>query len=199
MIAVMAAGVFGFGTAHASVTNCPLSSITEPTAKVEDSTGTISATSACQYITPAASNNVASIANINAANFFGTSSWSLNGANLQVAPSNGQTGTWAISNYNFALYDYIIVFKDGADTNLIAFLFNEQFSSGVWSTPFTNPPFNVKNAKDVSHYTIAQRVSTEIPCTANCGPQEVPEPGNAALFGIGILGAAVALHRRRQH
>lgn len=41
-------------------------------------------------------------------------------------------------------------------------------------------------------------VNCEPPCEVDCGPQELPEPGNIALFGIGILGAAVASRRRRR-
>ncbi|MES2758928.1 MAG: PEP-CTERM sorting domain-containing protein [Pseudomonadota bacterium] len=194
-IAVVAATVFGFGSAHAALMNCPASFVTNPTAKVENAGGTATAVSACQYLTPADPSNVASISNINAAGFFGSTNWTLNPGNLQVDPTNDQAGTWAITAANFLLNDYIIVFKDGQDTNLVAFLFNEQFMNGTWTTPFTNPPFDVNNPKDVSHYTIAQRLG-ESPCTVNCGPQEVPEPSNVALFGIGILGAAAALRRR---
>ena len=46
-------------------------------------------------------------------------------------------GVKAIQGVNFAALDYIIVFKDGNDTNLIAFSFNEVYSSGTWNTPFT--------------------------------------------------------------
>lgn len=37
----------------------------------------------------------------------------------------------------------------------------------------------------------------EPPCTVNCTPQEVPEPGNLSLIAVGLFGAAVALRRRR--
>ncbi|RJG11803.1 PEP-CTERM sorting domain-containing protein [Massilia cavernae] len=198
-VAILAATVLGFGNAaQAALVSCPASFTTNPTAKVEDATGLLTAANACQYTTPPDSSNVASIANINAAGFFGFSDWTLNTGNLQVDPSNDQNGTWAITAANFAANDYIIVFKDGSDTNLIAFRFNELFSNGVWSSPFADPPFDVPNTKDVSHYTIAQRGGTEPPCEVDCDPQELPEPGNVALFGIGILGAAAAMRRRRK-
>ena len=189
------------GAAQATTLNtCPLSFFNNPAAKVENAAGTMTAVSNCQYLTPPDPSNVGHIADINAAGFFGFSDWTVNAGNGQVNPSNDQLGTWAITGVNFAAYDYMIVFKDGRDTNLVAFLFNEQFVNGVWSTPFTSPPFDVRQPKDVSHYTIAQRLGTETPCdprVRDCGGNEVPEPDGIALISLGMLGAALALKRRR--
>lgn len=198
-IAILGVTLLGLGnSAQAALVSCPLSFTTNPTARVEDPTATTTAASACQYISPSSPSNVANATNINAAGFFGFSDWTINAGNGQVDPSNDQTGTWAITAADFASNDYIIVFKDGQDTNLVAFLLNELYSSGTWSSPFSNPPFDVRNTKDVSHYTIAQRTA-EPPCQVNCNPQELPEPGNIPLFGIGVLGLAAAIrYRRRQ-
>lgn len=199
--AFLAATLLGFGNlAQAALVSCPAAYTAAGTAKVEDATGTFNAASNCQYVTPADNSNVASIANINVAGFFGTTNWASNSQNQLNA--NAKSGTWTISNVDFATYDYIIVFKDGNDTNLVAFLFNELYSNGVWSTPFTNAlPGITQQAKDVSHYTIARRASQQ-PCVPvpgiPCGEQQIPEPGTLALLGIGALSAGLLSRRRRK-
>ena len=176
---------------YAALEACPASFTADGTAKVHDGGGApiLTAASMCQYVTPADNSNVASITNINAAGFFGFSDWQANSPVQGQIDANASTGTWSISNVNFALYDYIIVFKDGEETNLIAFLFNEAFSSGGWSTPFTEPPFDFSGGStshDVSHYTIARRLAG----------QTVSEPGVLALFGASLL--MLGFMRRRK-
>lgn len=205
--AILAVSLSGFGTlAQAALVSCPAAYTANGTAKVAASgPGTLTAASNCQYLTPADNNNVASIAHINSAGFFGTTNWQENVGNTQIDTPNQSTGTWSIANFNFASFDYIIVFKDGKDTNLVGFLLNESYSSGVWSTPFTAALTELQGLdknKDVSHYTIARRASTQPPCIPTpgfpCGEQEVPEPGTLTLLGIGALGAAFLGRRRRK-
>lgn len=152
-------------------------------------TGAVSNTSACQYLTPPDTSYVASVSNINAAGFFGFTDWESNNQ-TQIDPANNQSGTWTIANVDFATYDYAIFFKDGANTNLIGFLFDETASTGTWTTPFTNPPFaglNENQQKDVSHYTIVRHPG---------GTTEVPEPTTLAVLGAGLIGLGCVRRRK---
>jgi hypothetical protein len=131
------------------------------------------------------------VANVNAAQFFAHNDWESGGV-LQ-ADANAASGTWAIPAgfLNFALYDYMITFKDGDGTNLISFLLNEEFSSGGWNTPFTEPPFNFggsSTAHNVSHFSIFRRLSGD--------DITIPEPAALLLMGIGLAAAASRTRRR---
>ncbi len=192
-------------SAQAALVPCPATYAVDPTSLVEDATKQFTAVGSCQYLNNPDTNNVANQTNINAAGFFGTTSWSINGMNGQLPGGNpGLTGTWAISGVDFSAYDYMIVFKDGSGTNLVGFLLNEVYANGTWSSPFMKAAFsglNNNQIKGVSHYTIAQRTGIiDPPCAVgdpDCDPNEIPEPGSIALMALGMIGAGVALKRRR--
>ena len=83
---------FHHPVANAALVACPEPGfVTEPGAKVENAPGTLTATLACQYLAPPDNSNVATIANINAGDFFGSNMWQANSAgNTQVGPGMGQ-------------------------------------------------------------------------------------------------------------
>ena len=175
---------------HAALLGCPTGFTANGTAKVHDGGGTpvLTAAGACQYLDPPDNKTVANEANVNAAGFFSTSAWMMVGDKVDLPDGAGQTGTWAIAGADFAAFDYMIVFKDGKGTNLIAFLLNELFSSGGWSSPFENPPFvalGPGQTKDVSHYAIF----------ASGDAQRISEPGAIALFALGLLMLGFARRR----
>ncbi|WP_374595494.1 PEP-CTERM sorting domain-containing protein [Sphingosinicella sp.] len=180
--------------ANAALITCPAAHIADGTSKVFN--GSNSAVSACQYDNATGTSTVANLTNINASAFYGFSDWTDNGqTQINLADGAGGSGTWTINGVDFAAYDYLIVFKNGNGTHLTAFTFNEEFSSGGWSTPFTDPPFDLPGASkshDVSHYSIVKRYNpTEEP------PGEVPEPAMLGLFGLGLMGVGMARRRRR--
>lgn len=151
-------------------------------------TTTDNAASEAEYVEPTDNEFVANETNVNGLGFFGTNDWEFN-------PGNGKedldpaalTGTWEIQSPNFEEFDYMITFKDGANTSLISFLFNEDYSSGGWNSPFIDPPYDVNNAKQVSHFSIFRR-------TAGGTITEIPVPAALVLFGFGLV-AVGAAHR----
>lgn len=178
--------------ANAALIACPTSFVADGTAKVFNLGS--SAVSGCQYDNATSQSTVASLANINASGFFGYSDWVSNSQG-QIDPGAGGAGSFNIAGVDFDAYDYIIVFKSGKGTHLTAFLFNEEFASGNWTTPFTDPPFDLpgkSTTHDVSHYSIVKRYNPK----PEEPPVGVPEPAMLGLFGLGLMGVGMARRRR---
>lgn len=157
------------------------------------------AANGCQYIDPPDNSTVANLANINSAGgtgFFGFSDWTEAVAKQDLPDGAGQSGNWSIPSYD-STATYMIVFKDGSLTNLIGFTLISGISSGTWTSPFTDPPFdlcapdvtNCSQVKDVSHFTIFKRGGDE-------PPPDVSEPATLGLLGLGLLGIAIMRRRR---
>lgn len=121
----------------------------------------------------------------------------------------GTSGTWSLGLSAFFDYsDVMLLFKDGADTQPIAFRLDEYLEldgaglcdddgcSGDWYSPFENPPFDDlagDETRDVSHISAFVRGEGAT----------VPTPGSLALLGVGLLGIGLGkgfshrINRRR--
>ena len=188
--AVVAFALLGNATpGQSALISCPTPFTATGTAKVHDGLGAKNtAASGCQYDNATDQSTVASLTNINNSAFFGFADWL--GVEMQTNVK-ALAGTWSIADPDFIAFDYMMVFKSGQGTHLTGFLLNELYSSGAWTTPFTEPPFNFPGAvtsRDVSHYSIVSRAT---------GAVDVPEPGTLGLVGIALVG--LGLWRRRRN
>jgi len=119
---------------------------------------------------------------VNAEEFFGQNDWTFVGKD----ETGGQSGSFDFSSFAGSVGSQLmVVFKSGNGTTLVGYLISGL--TGNWTSPFENPPFNVRNTKDVSHISLYTR--GEIP--------GVPLPAAGFLL-IGGLGALAMNKRRRK-
>ncbi|WP_249223016.1 PEP-CTERM sorting domain-containing protein [Noviherbaspirillum sp. L7-7A] len=140
----------------------------------------------------------ASTYTVNVESFFGMSNWSFDGK-YELSGASDSSSLFNFGSDN-ASYNYtglgtysnlMFVFKDGAQTNLVAYLLSIPAGSGAYSTPFTKPPFDLSGnstAHQISHISVYYTTG-EI---GGGGNGEVPEPTTVALLGLGLLGFAAS-------
>jgi hypothetical protein len=144
---------------------------------------------------------------VNTESFFGIDTWAFDGKfDVTTASNSSQffnfSGDGQSGGYGFigadASIQFMFVIKDGAGTNLVAYLLSTPVASGTntYSTPFTNPPFpfSVKangTSKDISH------ISVYYVSDAGGLGTGVPEPGTVAILGLGLLGMGLVCRQRK--
>ncbi|MDJ0676653.1 MAG: PEP-CTERM sorting domain-containing protein [Calothrix sp. MO_167.B42] len=138
---------------------------------------------------------------VNEEQFFGKTDWEFGGKIGEDAgyagTGEGQEGTWDISSViEDDWEDVMLVFKSGKGTTLVGYEVEDGVTSGDWDSVFEDDAFDElkeDQTKDVSHISVYYTKGTSTP-----PKQEVPEPAN--IFGLGVVGGAMVLsRRRRQH
>ncbi len=177
-LAVLLAGMSWVGGAQATLVAC--------TADMADN---FSGSDGCQYVTPFTGPGNDSQTLVNNEGFFGLTDWTINGSRgsspLLSGNQTGQSGSFTISGLAADLTALVII-KDGQGTSLVGYLYTADANGTYsWTTPFLNPPFNVPNPKDVSHFTLYTS-----PSDPGTGNDPVPEPASLLLLGSGLAGLA---------
>lgn len=139
---------------------------------------------------------------VNTESFFGISNWLFDGkyeidgqgdfSSLFSFTGNGTSGTYTYTGTDSYSYSNLMfVLKNGASTNLIAYLLSIPAGSGTYVSPFTEPPFDFSGssiAHQISHISVYYTLGEN----GGGGNGEVPEPATTALLGLGLLGFAAS-------
>ncbi|WP_194714304.1 PEP-CTERM sorting domain-containing protein [Noviherbaspirillum soli] len=142
---------------------------------------------------------------VNTESFFGKNIWQFDGrfdVTEQTNSSNffnfsgaGQSGGYGFIGADASI-QFMFVMKDGANTNLVAYLLSTPVASGTntYSTPFTAPPFSLSGqstSKDISH------ISVYYLSDPGGSGNQIPEPGTIAILGMGLLGMGLVSRHRK--